>query len=96
MMEMVIHTLGVAVDNDKRRQKQQALMMKMVERKVRSRAQQLYETRGQADGHALQDWVQAESEVLRNSILAPLYRRLRSESLESEEIGAEASGQSTC
>lgn len=96
MMEMDIHTLGVAVDNDKRRKKQQALMMKMVERKVRSRAQQLYETRGHVEGHALQDWVQAESEVLSNSILAPLYRRLRSENAESEEIGMEASAQSTC
>jgi hypothetical protein len=44
---------------------------------VRSRAKQLYETRGQEEGQALQDWVQAESEVLGNSILAPLYRRLR-------------------
>lgn len=52
-------------------------MMQMVERKVRSRAQQLYETRGQAEGQELQDWFQAESEVLENSILAPLYRRMR-------------------
>jgi hypothetical protein len=63
------------VDTETRRKKQQALMMQMVERKVRSRAQQLYETRGQAEGQELQDWFQAESEVLENSILAPLYRR---------------------
>ena len=31
-------------------EKQQALMVRMVERKVRSRAQQLYETRGQGEG----------------------------------------------
>lgn len=81
------------MDIEKRRKKQQALMMKMVERKVRSRAQQLYEKRGEVDGHALQDWVQAESEVVGDSILAPLYRRLRTENPESEEIHAEASAQ---
>ena len=65
------------MDIETRRKKQQALMVQLVERKVRSRAKQLYETRGQEDGQALQDWFQAESEVLENSILAPLYRRLR-------------------
>lgn len=60
------------------RKKQQALMVQMVERKVRSRAQQLYETRGQTEGQDLQDWFQAESEVLENSILASLYRRIKS------------------
>lgn len=52
-------------------------MVQMVERKVRSRAQQLYETRGQGDGQDLQDWFQAESEVLEKTIVAPLYRRMR-------------------
>lgn len=65
------------MDIETRRKKQQALMVRMVERKVRSRAQQIYETRGQAQGQELQDWFQAESEVLENSILAPLYRRLK-------------------
>lgn len=65
------------MDIETRRKKQQALMVQMVERKVRSRAQQLCENRGQAEGQDLQDWFQAESEVLRNSILAPLYRRVR-------------------
>jgi hypothetical protein len=65
------------VDIETRRKKQQALMVRLVERKVRSRAQQLYETRGQSDGQELQDWFQAESEVLENSILAPLYRRVK-------------------
>jgi hypothetical protein len=68
---------GIAVDIETRRKKQQAMMVQLVERKVRSRAKQLYETRGQEDGQALQDWFQAESEVLENSILAPLYRRMR-------------------
>jgi Protein of unknown function (DUF2934) len=63
------------VDIETRRKKQRALMVQMVERKVRSRAQQLYETRGQTEGQELQDWFQAESEVLEKSILAPLYRR---------------------
>jgi len=58
-------------------------MVKLVERKVRSRAQQLYETRGQNEGGDLQDWFQAESEVLGNSILAPLYRRMRSKNEDS-------------
>ena len=67
------------MDFETRRQKQQALMVKMVERKVRSRAKELYKTRGEVEGHALQDWVQAESEVLGSTVVAPLYRRLRSE-----------------
>lgn len=74
------------MDSETRRQKQQALMVKMVERKVRSRAKELYKTRGEVEGHALQDWVQAESEVLGNTVVAPLYRRLRSESQGSEEV----------
>lgn len=60
-------------------------MLRMVERKVRERAQQLYETRGQVEGHALQDWVQAEAELLKNRALAPLYRRLRTEPASSQE-----------
>ena len=65
------------MDIETRRKKQQTLMVRMVERQVRSRAQQLYESRGQGEGQDLQDWFQAESEVLENSILAPLYRRSR-------------------
>jgi hypothetical protein len=72
------------VDTDKRRQKQQALMAELVERKVRNRAQQLYDTRGQGEGHALQDWIQAESEILANKVLAPLYRRFWGENRDSE------------
>ena len=66
------------MDIETRRQKQQALMVRMVERKVRTRAQELYEARGEGEGRDLQDWFQAESEVLENSIVAPLYRRFRS------------------
>jgi Protein of unknown function (DUF2934) len=68
---------GVRVDIETRRKKQQDLMIRMVERKVRERAQQLYEERGQAEGQALADWLQAESEIVESTMLAPLYRRHR-------------------
>jgi hypothetical protein len=71
------------VDIETRRQKQQELMVRMVERKVRERAQQLYDERGQADGQDLQDWFQAESEILDNNIVAPLYRRLKSDAVDA-------------
>ena len=38
------------MDIETRRKKQQALMIQAVERQVRSRARQLYESRGQAEG----------------------------------------------
>jgi hypothetical protein len=69
--------VGAVVDFETRRKKQQAMMVQLVERKVRSRAKQLYETRGQGEGQALRDWFQAESEVLGNNAVAPLYRRMR-------------------
>jgi polyphosphate kinase len=50
---------GVVVDSDTRRKKQQQLMTKLLERKIRLHAQHLYDQRGQAEGMALQDWVQA-------------------------------------
>lgn len=65
------------MDIETRRKKQQDLMIRIVERKVRERAQQLYEERGQVEGQALADWVQAETEVLGGSIVAPLYRRAK-------------------
>ena len=73
------------MDIETRRKKQQALMVQLVERKVRSRAKQLYETRGQEDGQELQDWFQAESEVLEKSILAPLYKRMRTGNHDSQQ-----------
>jgi hypothetical protein len=73
------------VDTETRRKKQQDMMVQLVERKVRTRAKQLYETRGQEEGQALQDWFQAESEVLENSVVAPLYRRLRSDKQDAHE-----------
>jgi hypothetical protein len=32
---------------------------------IRRRAYKLYEQRGRADGHALEDWLQAEAEMVR-------------------------------
>lgn len=66
-----------ALDIETRRKKQQDLMVRMVERKVRTRAKQLSESRGQTDGRELQDWFQAESEVLEKTVIAQLYRRMR-------------------
>jgi hypothetical protein len=74
------------LDIETRRKKQQALMVQLVERKVRTRAQELYETRGPGDGQDLQDWFQAESEILDNNIIAPLYRRLKSSTPEAAEV----------
>jgi hypothetical protein len=54
-------------------------MTELLERKIRLHAQHLYDQRGQTEGLALQDWVEAESQVLENSILAPLYRKSRGE-----------------
>jgi hypothetical protein len=50
-------------------------MLEMLERKVRMRARQLYNERGQADGQELEDWVKAESEVLQSPILKPLWNK---------------------
>jgi hypothetical protein len=68
---------GSKVDINSRRKKQQALIVHALERQVRSRAQQLYESRGETEGGDLQDWFQAEAEVLDNKPVAPLYRRMR-------------------
>ena len=61
------------MDSEKRTRERQKLMISMLEKKIRLRARQLYEQRGQTDGRALEDWVKAESEVLKSSILAPLW-----------------------
>ena len=76
------------MNNDIRRQKQQTLMTELLERKIRLHAQRLYEQRGRKEGLALQDWVEAESHVLENSILAPLYRKSRAEGRPADEFDA--------
>ena len=50
-------------------------MVDLLERKIRLRARQIYEQRGEVDGQALEDWIQAESEILKTSILAPLWNK---------------------
>jgi hypothetical protein len=83
------------VDFETRRQKQQELMAGMVERKIRRRARQLYDTRGQVEGFSLQDWFQAESEVIESSILAPVYRKVREENPQSAQPEPEASNETS-
>ena len=61
----------------------QKLMVNMLERKIRLQARQYYDERGQDDGRALDDWVKAESEVLKSSILRPLWA-VRDESQSTE------------
>jgi hypothetical protein len=59
-------------------------MVELLERKIRLRAQQLYDERGQSEGLELEDWVRAESEVLQSSILAPLWNKRQEHSLEQQ------------
>lgn len=61
-------------------------MVRTLERRVRERAQQLYNERGQQDGRALDDWIKAEGEIVQGNIAAPLYRRLKIQN--SSEVGA--------
>jgi hypothetical protein len=56
-------------------------MVELLERKVRLRARQLYDERGQVEGQDLEDWVRAESEVLKSSILAPLWNKRQEQDL---------------
>jgi uroporphyrinogen-III synthase len=39
----------------------------MVEHEIRVRAYEIYENRGKTEGHALEDWLQAEVDVQRRS-----------------------------
>ncbi len=65
------------MESETRSRERQRLMIEMLERKIRLRARQLYEERGQGDGRALDDWVKAEAEILKSSMLAPLWRARR-------------------
>ena len=73
------------MDNLIRRRELQQLMMELLERKIRLRARQLYEERGQVEGQELEDWVRAESEVLQGSILAPLWNARQERVVEEAE-----------
>jgi Protein of unknown function (DUF2934) len=71
------------LDSETRTRERQKLMITMLEKKIRLRARQLYDERGQVEGLALDDWARAESEVLKTSILAPLWS-VRQELLSNE------------
>ena len=55
--------MGEVVNSEARREKQQKLLLDLVERKIRLRAEELYQNRETEDGSALGDWLKAESEV---------------------------------
>ena len=40
-----------------------------IEERIRLRAYELYEQRGRRDGHALEDWLQAEAELMERKAL---------------------------
>jgi hypothetical protein len=61
------------VNSQKLTRERQKLMISMLENKIRLRARQLYEERGRIDGRALEDWIKAETEILKSSILRPLW-----------------------
>lgn len=61
------------MNNQKLTRERQKLMIGMLENKIRLRARQLYEERGRVDGRALEDWLKAEAEILKTSILRPLW-----------------------
>jgi hypothetical protein len=43
------------------------LVEPMVEHEIRLRAYEIYESRGKIEGHALEDWLQAQADVQRRS-----------------------------
>ncbi len=47
----------------------------MLEHEIRLHAYDLYQRHGRADGHALEDWLQAEAEVLRGRLSHDLKSR---------------------
>ena len=73
--------MGHEVDSVTRSRERRKLMMEMLERKIRLRARQLFDERGQIEGRELEDWVRAESEVLQSSILAPLWNKRQEQEL---------------
>jgi hypothetical protein len=72
------------VDSDTRRKQRQALMAELLENKIRRHAQDIHDRRGDGQGSALEDWVRAESEVIENTVLGPLYRKSRDSNSEAE------------
>ena len=75
------------MDSVTRTRERQKLLVELLERKIRLRADQLYNERGRVEGLALEDWVRAESEVLKSSVLAPLWNaRQERELVEVREL----------
>jgi hypothetical protein len=66
-----------SVGRDRGRAEFGALLQQFLERKIQLRAYEMYEQRGRADGRALDDWLQAEDEILGQSISTPFYQRRR-------------------
>lgn len=54
-------------------------------RRIAARAHQLFEARGCQDGNDVQDWLQAENEILRNKSIDRRRRDSRSRPPQSEE-----------
>jgi len=77
---------GAAVARGTSTQERDRAIVDLVERRIRLRAYLLYEKRGHLEGFALEDWLKAESEVLKTSILAPLYGRSRNGDQGSSEF----------
>ena len=63
-------------------------MVQLVERKVRSRAKQLYETRGQTEGQAYRIGFRLNQKCLKIVFLLRLYRRMRSGNQDNAKIAA--------
>ena len=72
------------VNSEQRMRERQKLMLTMLENKIRLRARQLYEERGKVEGKALDDWTQAETEVVGSGILGPLWSSRKE--LQFEEV----------
>ncbi len=55
------------------REEVRELLLEIIKRRVSLRAYELYEARGRTHGRDLDDWLQAEDEILGQSISVPLY-----------------------
>jgi Protein of unknown function (DUF2934) len=80
------------VDTEARRKKQRELIAELLERKIQLHARELYEKRGKAEGQALNDWVEAESQVLANGAMAALYRKVKTQGGTGADLSAEPAG----
>ena len=63
------------MDSVTRTRERQKLLVELLERKIRQRARQLAEERGHVEGREAEDWVRAESEILKSNVLAPPWNK---------------------